>query len=1273
MSRTPRLMFDTETRSTVDLRKAGAYRYAEDPTTDVLLAGGCIDDGPLIEWRLGVNGKATPPCPPEIVEHVRNGGEIFAHHAQFDRLLWEYVLGPRYGWPVPRLEQWHCTAAMAAAMALPRSLEGAAHVLGLKVQKDVEGGRLMQRMCRPRKIGKEPVRVLVCGGRKYRDENAVGHALDLLRHKFGLAAVIHGAAPGADTLADVVARKAKVPVDPFPAAWDDLDAPGAVIKIGANGRAYNAKAGSDRNARMLAEGKPNLVLAFPGGNGTADMAATAKRAGVPVFAGEDIDALDRAEMPDVISWWEDDERMDRLVAYWAKDIYALRELAGRVRPLIPPEREIYLLDQVVNDRGLLVDLELVAACQDVVARSSKRLDSEIRRLTNGRVDKATKAKELTIWLNEQGVETDGVSKAAVRDMLSRDDVAGAAREVLLLRAEAAKSSTAKLRAMEAAANADGRVRGTLLFHGAGPGRWAGKLIQPQNFPRGVVENAELAVPSILDGDLDTLDALFGAPLDVVSSSLRSCIIAKDDHQLLIADYSNIEGRITAWAGDETWKVEAFKDYDAGTGQDLYRLAYARSFNMPVEEVDGGKSKGPQRQIGKTMELACIAGGSLVLTDTGLVPIEHVTPEHKVWDGVEWAAHEGVLARGQKPVTTYDGLTATAEHIVWVSPDHIRSFGGAARSGMPLYRTGLGAGNRAVATEGLAPVYDILNAGPRHRFTVSDVLVSNCGYQGGKLAFQTMGRNLGVVVPEEEAQRLVGAWRAAHPNVVALWRGLERAAYEAVSQPGRIVAGAAGRVRFRVVSGILWMILPSGRALSYPSPEIVKKEMPWGKETWVPCESAEYASEAFGENLLEFDDERKQALVQERATKMVVSYWGVDAKTRQWSRQYLYGGLLTENCIAVGTEVLTDAGWLAIESIATEHKVWDGVEWVSHDGVVDNGLQDVGDLWGVTMTADHLVLTTTGWCRASQSNELDWAEVRLPDGDRVRGVERGEDAVEGPRRLRDGEGLRRSRTEEGKDEQLRLLAEEDDQGAELYTRDVEAPGLSRLEVYARPVPTSDASSLGELRRAWDHGLRKVADWLRGVLGGYGAHVPAGSVARPDQQRGGVFDGELPLDRHEDAVPEHPQERHDRHPGGADAGYRSGGAQRDRRDHPPVSSARGVAGGAAFRPAGLRKQVVDIANAGPRHRFTVRGRCGEVFLVHNCVQAAASDILRHAMLKLDREGYEITMTVHDEIVCESPIGSNSQSLDHMIGLMCDLPPWAAGCPISAAGEVSRRYKK
>ena len=141
--------FDVETRSTIDLKRYGAYRYAADKSTEARCAAWALDDGPVQLWVTG------QPPPEELVNHIRAGGKILSHNAAFDRLIVEKILGPRHGWPVPAIAQWRCSMAAALALALPASLEDGGKAMNLANLKDAIGKRVMQQMAKPRKARKD--------------------------------------------------------------------------------------------------------------------------------------------------------------------------------------------------------------------------------------------------------------------------------------------------------------------------------------------------------------------------------------------------------------------------------------------------------------------------------------------------------------------------------------------------------------------------------------------------------------------------------------------------------------------------------------------------------------------------------------------------------------------------------------------------------------------------------------------------------------------------------------------------------------------------------------------------------------------------------------------------------------------------------------------------------------------------------------------------------------------------------------------------------------
>jgi len=444
----PVLSIDFETRSTGDLRKSGVYPYAAHKDTDVWCLAWAIDDEDPGVWTPSL-GRWVPE---EVEDHVAEGFEVRAWNAQFERTIWNEIMVKRYGFPPLSIDQVYDTAADAAAMSLPRSLDQAARVLGLPVEKDMAGHRLMMQMAKPRK---------------------------------------------------------KIP----------------------------------------------------------------------------------------LTWWDDPDKLARLIEYCRQDVRVEREIAKRIRPLSKSERRVYVLDQVVNDRGVGLDLPLIHAAGKIVREGTRRADEELRELTAGAVSGATKVADLTRWLQAAGAELDDVRKDTIRDFLNQaegivqDDV----RRVAELRQETGKSSTSKLGAMQAASCPDGRARGLLLYHGAGTGRWAGKLIQPQNFPRPAMKRPEVYIPRVLAGEFDMIEIEEPALL-VISSLLRSMLIPAPGHRFLSGDYSQIEARVVAWIAGERKLVEAF-----ARGEKVYEQMGAAYSGKLLDEITKDSE---ERQVGKNSVLGC---------------------------------------------------------------------------------------------------------------------------------------------------------------------------------------------------------------------------------------------------------------------------------------------------------------------------------------------------------------------------------------------------------------------------------------------------------------------------------------------------------------------------------------------------------------------------------------------------------------------------------------------------------------------------------------------
>lgn len=516
------------------------------------------------------------------------------------------------------------------------------------------------------------------------------------------------------------------------------------------------------------------------------------------------------------------------VEYNRQDVISMRDNIYRLGKGFPSaeEYEAWITATRINDRGLKIDTALAGAAHRQYEANKKRDLARVKEITG--LDNPNSVQQFKGWLADQGFEMESIDKAHVAELLERDDLPDEVREAVERKQLAALSAATKYIIAQGSTNSDGRLRGTIKYSNANTGRMTGVTLSPHNLPRDHFTDA--------DGEHDTeaeqaaIDKLL-AGVHVGSEDLKKLVRPLLVGPFTVSDYSAIEARLTAWVAGEDEVLEAFRE-----GKDIY---------VATAERMGGAKAGFDRQRGKAATLGCIAEGSMVLTDRGLVPIENVGIADKVWDGVEFVRHEGVVYKGQKEVMHYGGLTATPDHKVWASfdgePRPVRLDYAASR-GAHLVCTGSSEAStrRVKDRRTLAKVYDILNAGPRHRFTVSDVLVHNCGFGGGAGALLNLGgaKIYPKGTPEEVIWKgltsLVETWRVAHPHIVSWWKQVHTAFDKGGPASKRIP------VDVEIVGNDRYVWLPSGRALVYHNcrREYVQpkdrngKPLPYRRRAWV---------------------------------------------------------------------------------------------------------------------------------------------------------------------------------------------------------------------------------------------------------------------------------------------------------------------------------------------------------------------------------------------------------------------------------------------------------
>ena len=514
------------------------------------------------------------------------------------------------------------------------------------------------------------------------------------------------------------------------------------------------------------------------------------------------------------------------VEYNRQDVISMRDNIYRLGKGFPSaeEYEAWITATRINDRGIKIDTALAGAAHRQYEANKKRDLARVKEITG--LDNPNSVQQFKGWLADQGFETESIDKAHVAELLERDDLSDEVREAVERKQLAALSAATKYVIAQGSTNSDGRLRGTIKYSNANTGRMTGVTLSIQNLPRDHFTDAE--------GEHDTeaeqaaIDKLL-AGVHVGSEDLKKLVRPLLMGPFTVSDYSAIEARLTAWAAGEDSVLESFRN-----GEDIY---------VATAERMGGAKAGFDRQRGKSATLGCIAEGSLVLTDRGLVPIENVDIADKVWDGIEFVQHDGVVYKGQKEVMFWDGLTATPDHKVWASFEgrtQVVRLDYAASHSARLVRTGYGEAQNVTEDRATATVYDILNAGPRHCFTVSNVLVHNCGFGGGAGALLNLGG--AKIYPKgtpddviwEGLSSLVETWRVAHPHIVSWWKQVHTAFDKGGPASRRIP------VDVEIVGNDRYVWLPSGRALVYHNcrREYVQpkdrngKPLPYRRRAWV---------------------------------------------------------------------------------------------------------------------------------------------------------------------------------------------------------------------------------------------------------------------------------------------------------------------------------------------------------------------------------------------------------------------------------------------------------
>jgi hypothetical protein len=479
---------------------------------------------------------------------------------------------------------------------------------------------------------------------------------------------------------------------------------------------------------------------------------------------------------------------------------------------------------------------------------------------------------------------------------------------------------------------------------------------------------------------------------------------------------------------------------------------------------------------------------------------------------------------------------------------------------------------------------------------------------GAVGLKKYAESMGIPMTEEVAQSATNTYRSTHPEVCKAWRSLESQLTLAVKYPGTRFGGQ-GQIVFD--PPFLRWRLPSGRELFYFQPEV--------------------------------DEDGR------------LSYMGQNQYTNKWERLETWGGKL---CVSGETLVLTNNGWKPLRRVSRADRVYDGVDYVQHGGILFNGIQDCVTVDGVKMTPDHEVYTHDGWKEASQLQEPYRAAIRYVDSDSAFRHRWEKMAMGVPVRLwgalrKRPEGYKEKR-ESGACIKLRMQDEAVYRGEEHEAWNVSASCLLGLEVYGRSMLSSFSSGVSQL---WGSGyirLREMAGRFRQFLGRFRIGVGSGAKPGKNKQQRELRARKCEMDSSQRPVSQPTEKPRGRHTSA-------------------ISHDRGTSVDPVLPMA--PQAVYDICNAGPRQRFVVLGESGP-FLVHNCengVQAIARDVLVEGLRRYHKAGGTIVGHVHDEIIAEENEWEAEGWLRTLITCMSLPVDWAPGLMLGAAGYVSQRYRK
>lgn len=929
----------------------------------------------------------------------------------------------------------------------------------------------------------------------------------------------------------------------------------------------------------------------------------------------------------------DTAKWENFVRYNKRDVEVEMAIQAKLSHFPVPENiwEEFWIDQRINDRGIEVDMEFARNAIELDKISREALMEEVRNLTG--LENPNSVIQLKEWLHGQGLEFDSLDKKAVAAILPT--APPVVQRVLRIRQKLAKSSVKKYQAMENTVCNDSRARGMFRFYGASrTGRWC--LTGDHEV---LTDNGWVRLDEWAGGRI----ACWNAASEGVSFQRAEAVCFDYDGPM----YNYMDIRISQCSTPDH-KMRVQRKY----GSEWVDMTVKEmSVIMPIIPLPGRK----KHKIKVKPEIVPYKGKVYcAVTSTGYFLVRR---EGRVWV----TGNSGKSIQLQNLPQNHISDLAEARALVKAGSFEVVSmlYDDVPDTLSQLIRTAfvprtgykfVVADFSAIEARVLAYlakeqwVLDTFAAGKDiYCATASKMFHCNvekngengelrqkgkqatlsCGYGGSVGALIAMGA-LESGMEENELQPLVDAWRKANPHIVNFWWSVDGAAKEAVI--GRTTTSTHG-IRFICKSGMLFIELPSGRRLAYVKPKM-------------------------GEN--RFGGES-------------ITYEGTNGTTKKWERLETFGGKLVENCLAEGTLVLTDRGYIPIQMIKQSDLIWDGIEWVTHDGIAYQGIKTTVAVGSLHMTNNHKILTEKGWIECGKAEGFNWAEVRLPDRFRTGGEQqKWENTLEMQVRMWKRGCLCGERSKE-RNSLLWLQEKAIYRREEENSWNVKAPSLGCMAFNEAALHRFESSCLQKLWRAWHNCLSKMAGKFREFLGGYGTYLDQRIGFGQNRQRERIFTRELSMDNKENKLQQQKNFKDFENKVLGDSPFCSCGNDGTEANYFAVQAKPRMADRIAVFETGLSESVYDIRNCGPRHRFTVLDN-DKLRIVSNCTQAMARDILMFAIRNM--KDYRIVAHVHDEVIVECP---EDVSVDSICQLMSKTPDWAEGLTLKAEGYEGKFYQK